>query len=169
MMMNSEYINQLDYLSLVNMLLTQITPILRKQILDRLTEMNNQFLDINQISTMNSSKISIPFGTSQYNDKITDDYDRYFDHSKRTHQPINKDTDKMYQRAQTERVKINQRTIDEIDLDNIIDDLYDKKDADNESSNNLDIKLANIKKLHTKIIADKKRRKRKERKLEPNL
>lgn len=63
---NSNQITNLDYLSLVNMLTTQITPETRSQILSRLTEINDQLilssgiqsqqLDLSRCSSMNSRK-----------------------------------------------------------------------------------------------------------------
>jgi len=95
-------INSMDYLTLVSMLSTQITPHIRKLILDKLTEMNNQLLNSYQ---------QIP---NKYN---------------------------------------NIKNNDEIDLDDIINNIYPEK-------SDLDIKLNKIKKLQDKIIADRRRRKK---------
>ena len=101
---NLEHIKNMDYWSLVNMLLTPITPEARNFILERLLEMNNQLLQ---------PKLDKNF-------------------SKKT-ETLNKER--------------------EINLDDIINENSDEHDE-------LDKKLNKIKKLYTKIISEKRQRKK---------
>ena len=55
-------------------------------------------------------------------------------------------------RAKPENSKIKTNKMEEIDLDDIINDIHENEPDE------LDMKLAKIKKLHTKIITDKRRR-----------
>lgn len=55
---NTDQINMMDYWSLVNMLMTQITPDVRKKILERLVEMNNTL--IMSLSLPIPTPISVP-------------------------------------------------------------------------------------------------------------
>lgn len=104
------YINQIkkmDYWTLVNMLLLQITPDVRKCILDRLVEINNQQLINMNILTntqIDNTKYNIPKKNSDF-----------MNENKITHQKLNKE--------------IN---LDEIidGIENIQDDLGKKDELD---------------------------------------
>lgn len=172
-------INTLDYWSLVNMLMTQITPEIRKQILVRLMEMNDQLMpnhqkiqpDLARASVLNSRKkdltesqhpaldrlnykgqnpvpIGIPMNANnQYgaNNQYNPNPYQINSNNGIGSAPMNNFSTK----NQISRKDSN----NEIDLDDIINDIHSDQD-------NLDEKLSKIKTLHTKIITDKRRRRK---------
>lgn len=210
----SNQINILDYWSLVNMLMNQISPSIRKQILERLMYMNDQLIN-NQLMNnqlMNNqlmNDMNLNLQTDMLSDltRSTKMNSKKKDLSELQHPsldslnykgqnpipiniPINANNqygtrdDKLHPRFITlmhenigssipsDNISIPKKIVDEkvelyynstlhphrgeqgeIDLDDII---YD----DHNDSNILDEKLERIKTLHTKIIADKRRRKK---------
>ena len=112
-------ISKMDYWTLVNMLMNNITPDIRKQILIRLTEMNDQL-----IASMAMQNL---VQRSRIESDRTQQMPRNYNPSNQPEQP-------------------------EVDLDDISDDI--------EEPDELDLELTRIKKLYTKIIADKKKRRK---------
>ncbi|XWV26579.1 hypothetical protein QJ857_gp0488 [Tupanvirus soda lake] len=184
--MNNNQISSLDYFSLVNMLMNQISPETRKQILERLTDMNNQLMmgmnsqiqtDLPRSSMLNSRKkdateiqhpsfdrlnykgpnplpLNIPInGNNQF--AMNNSYQMASMMPALAQMPSMMMPVNNYANiGQYNRQAIKDDKT-EIDLDDIIDEIQDEPDS-------LDKELARIKKLHTKIVADKRRR-RKER------
>ncbi|XWV25319.1 hypothetical protein QJ856_gp0451 [Tupanvirus deep ocean] len=186
--MNNNQINSLDYFSLVNMLMNQISPETRKQILDRLTEMNNQLMmgmnsqiqtDLQRSSMLSSRKkdateiqhpsldrlnykgpnplpLNIPMnGNNQF--AMNNPYQMSsmmpaLAQMPSMMMPVNNYGNMGQYNNNRQPIK---DTNTEIDLDDIIDEIQEEPDS-------LDKELTRIKKLHTKIVADKRRR-RKER------
>ena len=170
--MNTNQISNLDYWSLVNMLMIQITPDVRKQILDQLTEMNNQLLigmkpqiqsdlarssihssrkkDVSEIQHPSLDRINpLPLN----NIPISSNNQFAMNNSYQMPQmimPINN-----YSNSNQYNTQQQNDSECEIDIDDIIDEIHNTPDE-------LDEKLARIKNLHAKIISDKRRR-RKER------
>lgn len=208
---NTNQINIMDYWSLVNMLMNQISPDIRKQILERLTEMNNQLLmenlfkdgmsvmqtknqpDLARAAILNSRKKDLsemqhpslnnynykgqnplPFDIpSNTNSKFNMNQYQMMAPSETNNMSLwgntvpmseinmekNKETSNNYNMIPQHNIP-NKKQMFEIDLDDIIEDIHNESD-------HLDKKLEKIKALHTKIITDKKRRKReKEQKLD---
>lgn len=204
--MNTIQISNLDYWTLVNMLMNQITPETRKKILERLTEMNNQLMigscdaETRPIAMQQSTASTAQLlGSSwQASSQIQPDLarssmlnPRKIDATEIQHPsidhlnykganplplniPINNNQFNVSNpyHAMTPNIAMGQipqmvmpincnvgqqrnNITHEIDLDDIIDELHGVPDE-------LDEKLAKIKKLHTKIITEKRRR-RKER------
>ncbi len=171
--MNTFQINTMDYWSLVYMLMNQSTPEIRKLVLERLTEMNNQLLgsDLSRLSTLNSRKkdtseiphpsldfansqgknplpIHIPINSTNPNTNfIPDRPNQYSTNSYQNKIPTTRPEANIYDKHQYD-------VCSEIDLDDIIEEIR--------GSDPLDDKLAHIKKLYGKILTDKRRR-RKER------
>lgn len=180
--MNINQINNMDYWSLVGMLMNQISPETRKLILEKLTEMNNQLLignhskiqqDLARMGILNSRKkdvsenkhpsmdilnkgkspIPLVMPTNYNNQFALNPYQmsgitNMTQLNPMTPMPLNNFSFPKHNSKKNKHIT-------EIDLDDIINDIH-------EESDDLDEKLARIKALHTKIIADKKRR-RKER------
>lgn len=145
--MNINQINNLDYWSLVNMLMVQITPETRKQILERLLEMNNQL-----IIGMNL-QIQSDFSRSMVDSmKIMNVKDQFAMNNSYDTIPSMVSINNPY--GTMRKYNVQQKESEtEIDLDDIIDDIQ------NDQNHSLDAKLAKIKKLHSKIVTDKRRRK----------
>ena len=172
--MNTNQISNLDYWSLVNMLMIQITADTRKQILDRLTEMNNQLLigmkpqiqpDLARSSMLNSRKKDVSEIQHPSLDRINplplngipmnNNNQFSMNNSYQIPQmmmPINN-----YSNTNKYITQQKNDSECEIDIDDIINEIHNTPDE-------LDEKLARIKNLHTKIIADKRRRRKKENK-----
>ncbi|QGR53802.1 hypothetical protein [Moumouvirus maliensis] len=181
--MNFQYINNnsinpgqlynMDYLSLVNMLTLQLTPIDRKVILDRLVEMNDQLLykkdmniDLSRNSQLNSRKKDIKENLHPSMD--------FYNYSKKNPLPLNIPSSSTSQSSiETRNVFYNPNPYgdnysglhkksysDEIDLDSIINNISDFDDKEN-NKESLDDKLKKIKKLHSKIIANNKQKRKK--------
>ena len=177
---NTNQISNMDYWSLANMLLTQINVETRKQILERLTEMNNQLImgmgvqiqpDLARPSMLNSRKKDVSEVQHPAMDRLN--YKLPVQESQHSMQrssnpvpiniPINSTSSQFnmnnsYQMPlnnynQYSTSSQNKELQPEIDLDDIIDEITNESDE-------LDNKLAKIKQLHTKIIADKRRRRR---------
>lgn len=143
-----EKINNMDYRTLVNMLSNRISPDTRRQILIRLTDMNDQLLKSNdQISRSNDH--------NQYNQ-----HNQHSQHSRYNTQPHNQhiyhnpQTHNQYNPSTHHNQYTNHQPHEKINLGNMIDNMC----ADN-AVDELDITLDKIKKLHNKIIASKKYRK----------
>lgn len=163
--MDNLYANQIkimDYWSLVNMLMMQITPDVRKCVLDRLSEMNNQLLmntnmlsnmsmnprkkdpvevqhpidNVNFRNSMNPIPLNMVIGNNQPNLYSNANENQY-----------NPQDAIRGSRGSDEYNMKNHSPTKEIDLDDII----------------LDQKLEKIKNLYTKLITEK-RQERKERK-----
>lgn len=163
---NTNLINNMDYWTLVNILMTQITPDTRKKVLDRLMEMNNQLLmnsislsniptqpDLSRSSTLNSRKKDVKEIQHPSLDRIT--------YKGPNPLPINAPINANNQPNPYSQISNNtmhnnifykqsMNMQKEIDLDDIIDE-FDEPD-------NLDKELMKISQLHTKIITDKRRR-----------
>lgn len=218
--MNANQINTMDYWSLVNMLLTQITTDTRKEILERLIVMNEQLILSSKtqqkihvdparnsfLSTRKKDTVEIPnpsldrinyngqnplplnvptnanntnnlndmsgIGNSnnQYNqnpylpNNPTMPINNFLNNNNYPNNYSNNSNNNQYNHANLSNQSIQstqasqpprQNSLSEIDLDDIINDIHNEPDV-------LDDKLAKIKMLHTKIISDKRRR-RKER------
>ncbi|AVL94657.1 hypothetical protein ma271 [Moumouvirus australiensis] len=155
------------------MLTLQLTPIDRKVILDRLVEMNDQLLykkdmnlDLSRNSQLNSRKKDIKENLHPSMD--------FYNHSKKNPVPLNIPS------SSTTESSIESRNLfynptsynhnhsgfqkksynDEIDLDSIINNISDFDDKEN-NKETLDDKLKKIKKLHSKIIANNKQKRKK--------
>jgi hypothetical protein len=179
-------IKNLDYWSLLNILMNPISSETRATILEKLTEMNNQLLvgnslhvqpDLARPSMLNSKRKSS--SEASYATRYEMQNPLPLD------MPVNTNNQFMQWKPPSESTNSwnapqmfpqnwvnpanpanpynstnsNQKFYPEIDLDDIINDLNDDSDGD---SDNLDKKLAKIKLLNDKIITDKRRR-RKER------
>lgn len=157
---NSLQINNMDYWSLVHMLMNQITPENRKLVLERLMEMNNQLMvsDLTRSSILNSRKKDV----SEVKHPSLDFLNDQGKNPLPMNIPFNANNQYTPNSYQTNSVPNNynkhQYKIDnEIDLDDIIEEI--------QSVDPLDEKLHYIKKLYTKIITEKrKRRKEREKK-----
>uniref|UniRef100_A0A6G6AC22 Uncharacterized protein n=1 Tax=Borely moumouvirus TaxID=2712067 RepID=A0A6G6AC22_9VIRU len=198
--MNFQYINNnsinpgqlynMDYLSLVNMLTLQLTPIDRKVILDRLVEMNDQLLykkdmniDLSRNSQLYSAKKDMNIDlsrNSQLNSRKKDIKENlhpsmdFYNHSKKNPLPLNIPSSSTSQSSiETRNVFYNPNPYgdnhsglqkksysDEIDLDSIINNISDFDDEEN-NKESLDDKLKKIKKLHSKIITNNKQKRKK--------
>ena len=168
---NQINISNMDYWTLVNMLMNQITPDIRKQILDRLTEMNNQLLPTNRTQPEISRTSILNSRKKDLNETQHPSLD-LFNYSNQNplplfpipNIPINTNNSynlNSYQMGTLPQMNTtmplkyqlpNPKQTDEIDLDDILDEIHEKEPDE------LDIKLANIKKLHSKIVTDKRRR-----------
>ena len=126
-------INNMNYWSLVNMLMGQITPEIRKHILEKLTEMNNDLLYTPNVMPVIQPDVTRPLLNTRKKD---------MDEKSVPIEPLN------YNIGSPPNNYKNR----EIDLDDIIDDLQKEPDT-------LDMKLAKIKFLRDKIVSDKRRRK----------
>ena len=145
-------INTMDYFSLVNMLMGQLTPQLRAKILEKLTDMNNQLLYgmAGVSSHRKKDAVELPHpALDQYNYRQPNPVPRdipisgnRFENAKDIHE-----------------IEHDHEHEHEVDIDDIIEDIYEQ----NNQPDSLDIKLAHIKKLQDKIIADQNRRKQKNR------
>ena len=178
-------IGNMDYLSLVKMLMDQITVEKRKEILQRLTEMNNQLLmgydqsyqsepprigfsssrkkDLSENMHPSFDQYSykgqnpLPFGLP-LNSTVGSDFDFRSTFSQNYNNPIPKNS---LNNALINNTLINnapiQNTLDQINIDEIISDIHGESNVES-----LDKKLAKIKNLQDKIIIDKRKRKKKE-------
>ncbi|AUV58274.1 hypothetical protein [Bandra megavirus] len=172
---NYNQINNMDYLSLVNMLTLQINPENRKMILERLTEMNNQLLYKNDSNTMAEYTNVDLSRSSQINSRKKDVQENlhpsmnYYNNKGINPLPLNIPMNSAHQynieQPNTNYMNINHKSSakinnknysDEIDLDSIINNFDDNDNIPDA----LDIKLAKIKKLHTKIITDNKNKRK---------
>jgi hypothetical protein len=176
---NGYQINNLDYWSLVNMLMVQITPETRKQILDRLTEMNNLLL-IGMGAQIQSppsipSIASIPSNSRKKDiSELPHPSMNHVDYKGPNPLPLNMPTNNnnqsimnnSYQMIPSLTIPMNNyknmgqyntqptnEVQEEIDLDDLMCELHNKPDE-------LDEKLFKIKKLHEKIITERRKRKK---------
>lgn len=174
--MQPQQIRNLDYWSLVQMLLTQISPETRSIILERLVELNNQLL-IGSQSTIQPDLARAAVLSSRKKDMSEIQHpsmDR-FNYKGQNPLPLNIPINANNHFKPGNSTNIFQSNMfaqssnyvappspasqnsyddeDEIDLDNIIDELKD-------DGNDLDSKLARIKNLHHKIIMDKRQRRK---------
>ncbi|AQN68152.1 hypothetical protein [Saudi moumouvirus] len=181
--MNFQYINNnnslnhgqlynMDYLSLVNMLTLQLTPVDRKAILERLIEMNDQLLYKNDINVDMSRNSQLNSRKKDIKENLHPSMD-FYNHNKKNPIPLNIPSSSTSQTSiETRNVfynpniyndinnKTHKKTCDEIDLDSIINNISDFDDKEN-SEESLDDKLQKIKKLHSKIIANNKHKRKK--------
>ena len=127
-----QQIQGMNYFELVQMLMKQIIPEIRKCILERLTEMNNDLITANKIATMKAQQMHM---YTQKNQEINIPYT----------------ATSAQNSAHNSETRISNFSDDEIDIDDIIDDVQKKPDE-------LDLKLGRIKNLYDKIVADKRRR-----------
>jgi hypothetical protein len=168
----------MDYWTLVQMLMNQITPEIRKLVLEKLTEMNNHLIikpsvhsqsDLSRSSVLNSRKKDV----LEIQHPSLDFLNTTASIPIPLNMPINANNQftmnsypnqmasiNMYSLNQTNEIapsannyKNNYDIDSQIDLDDIVNE-------DHEQSDSLDEKLARIKKLYTKIINDKRRRRR---------
>jgi hypothetical protein len=182
-------IKQLDYWGLVNMLMNQITPDTRAIILERLTNMNNQLLNKSNSQTNAVMNPSVSFGDlsrssmlnsrkkdatevqhpsmDQYNYRgpnplplnIPMNYNSMSSMSQmNVANPMTSSMNPIMNTTNSNQFMPQQNnyhhTPKEIDLDEIINDIS------NEDDDSLDNKLSKIKNLHTKIISDKRQRRK---------
>lgn len=179
--MDITQISNMDYWSLVNMLMIQITPETRKHILDRLIEMNNLLLsfqiqpDLLRSPILNTRKKdvteiqhpSINYTNLNQNSEIFQHIEKNQPEKlnfKQFNIPINNHHLKNNSQISSDFTCLPPIKLDnsknqnfkqkyenlEIDIDDIINEIYNQPDE-------LDDKLDKIKKLHTKIIADKRK------------
>lgn len=133
--------DNMDYLTLVNLLRTQITPMVRKQILDKLTEINNNLLknkSMKKCQTLEDIDL----------DDIIDDYQSMNQNvNQNMNQNQNKDQDQTQNQNQNQNQLQNQNQN------------QSQNQLQNQLQNyNLDEKLEKIKKLHSRIIERKKKK-----------
>ncbi|AGF85491.1 hypothetical protein QJ854_gp291 [Moumouvirus goulette] len=178
--MNFQYINNntmnhgqlynMDYLSLVNMLTSQLTPIDRKAVLERLIEMNDQLLYKNDINLDTSRNNQLSSRKKDIKENLHPSMD-FYNHNKQNPIPLNIPSSSTSQTSIESRnmfcnpniynnQRVHKKTYDEIDLDSIINNMSDFDDKENEEES-LDNKLQKIKKLHSKIIANNKHKRKK--------
>lgn len=161
--MSAAQINSLDYWSLANMLIYQITPEIRKQVLRRLTEMNDRLL-MNGNSLTNSLTnlpINIPESQITHQDPsrmtnfsskkkdLPENKYPYMDTGYNNPIPLSLPNNKYHNISQQMPMK---KTLD-ISVDDIIDDIIE----DSPQSDDLDTKLAKIKRLYDKVKANKRK------------
>lgn len=155
----------MDYWSLVNMLMNQITPETRAIILEKLTEMNNSLLSKNKMMCERnlemdlSRTISMNSRKKDLDEQIHPSLDIYRNNSTQhnilenpipLNIPINSNNQFMNDKYKYEKTNNYQQKDTQIDLDDIIHDIDDDM---------LNEKLDKIKNLYQKIISDKKKRK----------
>lgn len=128
-------ISNMDYWSLVNLLMTQITPEIRKIILEKLTNMNDFLLGITR---QNPLPLSMPVNSNQM------------------YGPMNSLSNSTNYNSSSYLSQIKESSDTEIDLDDIIDELSNEQNQSNE----LDAKLEKISRLYRKIQSDRKNRKK---------
>lgn len=171
---NNYQVTDPNYLSLVNMLATKISPTTRKQILDNLTEFNDRLLqqesnaqeptfnvsDIARSSSFNSrkkdlSEIQHPsFSTQTINQyQQPQKLYQYQQPQQQYQQPQQQYQQLQSQQQQQQYNPTPPAKNNEIDLNDILDDLTLESDT-------LDDKLDRIKTMYSKIITDKRRRRR---------
>ena len=182
---NVNQINNMDYWSLVQALSTQISPQYRAVVLSRLTEMNNQLLlgnqsniqmDLARAGSINSRKkdaneLSHPsFDHTQYRSQQGEPRNSNFDSMRTSSSDIYKTaglinipstpaTHPTHSTYSTYPTHPTSSFEPEINIDDIIDDLDNKPQIDN-----LDQKLYKIKNLHSKILTDKRNRRKEKNK-----
>lgn len=153
--MSPAQINSLDYWSLVNMLVCQITPEIRRQILKRLMEINDRLLGTGN-STLSGNQSILnhpdPSRMATYTTKKKDFIETQhpninvgFNNSLSLPFPNNHYPNLMVEPGKKELT---------------IDDVIDGMVGDSPKPDELDMKLAKIKKLYDKIVADKRRRRK---------
>src|SRR5579872_2652382 len=148
----SQQINQMDYWSLTRMLMSQITPQVRSVILSRLTEMNNQLLLSNSSNNLSNNLSNNPLTGIQSSSRKSDVTELLHPSQIYNQRPTSNYTPDIYTTAGL----IPQPQLDpEINVDDLIDDLEIVPNLDP-----LDAKLAKIKALHSKILTDKRARRR---------
>ncbi|AYV85574.1 MAG: hypothetical protein Satyrvirus23_17 [Satyrvirus sp.] len=171
--MNHKYINSsqianLDYPNLVNLLMNKISPYVRRCILERLNEINNQLIYEMEIP----QNINIPENNDYANMRGTpEDFSRIGMPSSRKKDLAELKHPSAYVQNYSNQnqfqfnspinpAKAPSGKINTISLDNIIDDLEKEKESES-----LDDKLEKISRLHKKIILDKKQRRKERNKL----
>lgn len=167
---NYNNISNMDYLSLVGMLTEQITPEKRKEILQRLMEMNDQLLmgygttgqgfqtEPPRIGRLNSRKKDLTENMHPSFDQYNYKGQNPLPFGMPINSNINNDFDYRSNFSQIDNsLKQNniQDTFDEINIDEIINDIHGETNMDS-----LDKKLSKIKNLQDKIIIDKRKRKK---------
>lgn len=185
-------INSMNYLALVNMLSVQITPEIRRLVLERLTAMNNELLGFNL-----RSQIPTPTETNSHGLRSQSMVNRetagsgvkkdakemvhpalvhqsyaptYQAYNAPTTAPSKPTPEYQSYHAPTpskpefnagisrRSISINLSPPDSPEID--LDDILGEPKGQQPEPDSLDLKLASIKKLHDKIIADKHRRRR---------
>lgn len=125
-----QQIYSMNYWELVQMLMKQITPEIRKCILDRLTEMNNELIAANKAALLKAMTPPIQNAYKNQN-------------------PI---SEKLGATSRfSESINSDKNSDSEIDIDDIIDDVQKKPDE-------LDNKLNRIKYLYDKVVTEKRKR-----------
>lgn len=167
-------IDNLDYWSLVKMLMTTITAETRKKILDKITEMNNQLLLSESLKQSDLARSAVLQSRKK---TVTENQHPSFDcinYKGPNPLPLNTPTNANYQPIFNQaspilsnndiykNTKDSGVTID-IDLDDIIDELDFGKKNKKPEYDGLDEKLANLGKLYNKIITDKRKRRKEKR------
>lgn len=159
-------INNMDYWSLVSMLMNQITPDIRKLILDRLTKMNDQLMasftptEFPRAPVLSSRKKvthEMPHPSRNYNYSGNPIPVSFNDIEPKMFNPSIFSPKK----HQNKDYNMNNNTDDEIDIDDILSDLCDENVFEESEEDILDQKLNRIKKLYNKIVSDKRRRRNK--------
>lgn len=160
----------MNYLALVNMLSVQITPEIRRLVLERLTAMNNELLgvtirghmsDTNSHSSRTQPMITRDTASSNTIKKDAKEmvhpafvHQSYAPNYQSYHAPVSAPSE--FSKGLSRRsisITLSPPDSPEINLDDILDEGPSQPDS-------LDIRLAGIKKLHDKILADKHRRRR---------
>ena len=154
-----------DYWTLVNLLTTQITPQIRKQILSRLTDLNDQLILANAIqnqfhngqNSQDLSRSTVHPTTNCRKKDVTElqhpslDMFNYNGNNQYNTNIIGGHTNNNFLRNQDQS---------DIDLDEILADIHDSHDNHESHPDALDQELARIKNLYGKVIASKRRRRR---------
>ena len=186
-------INNMDYWSLVNMLMTQITPITRKYILDRLCEMNKQLLSQsnNDQHILDNDRLtpllplpplpSIPINSSVpisinttpnmiYNQNSSNQGNQSNNYnSKLANQGVYDNDDynsKIYSKTKNSTYT---EPLQQYNSKSANQGMYDDNNNNTTNMDNLDKKLQKIKLLREKIINDKKERRRKRQAADENI
>jgi len=183
----------MDYWSLVNMLMTQITPITRKYILDRLCEMNKQLLSQsnNDQHILDNDRLtpllplpplpSIPINSSVpisinttpnmiYNQNSSNQGNQSNNYnSKLANQGVYDNDDynsKIYSKTKNSTYT---EPLQQYNSKSANQGMYDDNNNNTTNMDNLDKKLQKIKLLREKIINDKKERRRKRQAADENI
>lgn len=157
--MSTAQINSLDYWSLVNILVYQITPEIRSKVLKRLVEMNDRL-----IINGNNSFTNLPINISESQVNHTDPSRMTSFNSKKKDLSENKhmymDTGYINQPSLSNNNYHNvvhqmpKKNPMSISIDDIIDDIIE----DSPQEDDLDMKLAKIARLYDKVKTNKRKK-----------
>lgn len=187
---NQNQIKYGDYWSLVNMLTQQISPITRKQILEKLMEMNNQLfmgqqtniqMDLSRAGALNSRKKDVTelqhpaMDPRQFkgNNPVPVNFGNDYSVSQNPYTMNPRDFNQLSQTQVSnyhdvlKNRQINNNSFlqnkkdygsNDLDIDDLINEIA--HDEDSGSDNDLEEKLSRIKHLQSKIITERRRRKK---------